>query len=268
MTKGIILIAVGHDNYHKMAECLANSIRHNCGEELRICLVSDRPNNENKLFTDFIDLPKTDLHPLRIKAKLNELTPFDKTLYLDVDMISTMNKKISDLLDIETDFMIQNLGECFKSDWADVDQIKKEYGIDKLTAIFSECILWTKGEFSDRIFKKWDENFDNIRVQYRRFSDGVPDELPLMIALAELQIVPEKWTPIYWRGHGREMLKLSMGIINERYYGYSIGGNASDEKMKQQYDILSRHFAMVRGVRFPLYLHKAKRKWNTARVVC
>jgi hypothetical protein len=268
MTKGIILIAVGHDNYHKMADCLVNSIRQNCGEDLRICLVSDRPTHDEKLYTDFIDLPKTDIHPLRIKANLNELTPFDKTLYLDVDMISTMNKKISEILDIETEFMIQNLGECIKSDWADVEEIKKAYNVKKLTAIFSECILWTKGELSDKIFAKWGENFNNIKVDYRKFANDIPDELPLMIALAQLEIEPVKWIPIYWRGHGKEMLKLSMGLINERYYGYSIGGNANDEKMKHQYDILSRHFAMVRGVRFPIYLHKAKRKWNPSRIVC
>lgn len=268
MEKGIILLAVGHDNYHKMADCLANSIRVNGSKDLRICLVSDRDNHPDNLYTDFVGLPKSDIHPLRIKAKLNELTPFDKTLYLDVDMICTMNKNMAELLEVESDFMIQNFGECIKSDWADVEEIKKAYDVKYLTAIFSECILWTKGKKSDEIFKKWSDNFDDIRVDYRKFAFDIPDELPLMIALAQLNVVPEKWNPIYWRGHGREMMKLSMGLINDRFYGYSIGGNANDEKMKQQYDILSRHFAAVSGVKYPLYLHKAKRKWNPARVSC
>lgn len=270
MTKGIILIAIGHDNYHRMAENLAASIRVNGDKDLQICLVSDRATNTNPLFDCFIDIPKgyTDASPLRIKAQLNELTPFDKTLYLDVDMICTMTKNMGELLDIDTDFKIQNLGECHKSDWADVEKIKSEYKVTYLNAIFSECFLWTKGEQSDKIFKAWQKHFDNLKVEHRLFAGGIPDELPLMIALAELDIVMPVWTPIFWRGHGREMLKHSMALINERFYGYSIGGNANDPKMKEQYDLLSRHFARVNEKAFPLYLHKPKKKWASMRTSC
>lgn len=270
MTNGIILLATGHDNYHRMAENLAMSIRAKAGEDLPICLVSDR-RSHCKYFTDFIDLPKdlADITPLRIKAQLNELTPYDKTLYLDVDMICTMEKNMADLLEIETDFLIQNLGKCLKSDWADVNDLKDAYGLKKLTAIFSECFVWTKGEQSDKIFKAWQKHFDDgIKVEYRKFNGGIPDELPLMIALAELEIELPRWIPIYWRGHGKDMLRFSMQLINERFYAYSIGGNGADQKMKEQYDILSRHFARVNDVKYPIYLHKAKKKWSALRVSC
>lgn len=269
MSKGLILIAAGHQNYLRMAENLVNALRYHA-PDLNVCLLTDQTPRMPELFTKVITIGKKDyrVSPLELKSKLNKYTPFKHTLYLDVDMIPTMHKSIMGLFESESEFLIQNLGEAKKSDWADVDEVKKVYKLDHLTAIFSECFIWKSGEVADSIFKKWQEHYHKLKVEYKTFAGYVPDELPLMITLSELKIYPTRWVPIYWRGHGREFLTLSMSLINEKYYCYSIGGNANDAKMQTQYDLLSRHYANVSGVKFPIYLYKPKRVWDNLRQSC
>ena len=269
MSKGLILVAVGHANYLRMAENLANALKYNAGE-LQICLLTDGQTNRPELFSKVIPITKKDYKysPLEIKSKLNKYTPFKHTLYLDVDMIPTMHKSIMELFESESEFMIQNLGEAKKSDWADVDEVKKVYKLDHLTSIFSECFIWKSGELADSVFKKWQEHYHKLKVEYKKFAGYVPDELPLMIALSELKIYPVRWVPIYWRGHGKEFLTLSMSLIHQKYYCYSIGGNANDVKMQTQYDLLSRHYANATGVKFPIYTYKPKKGWDYLRQSC
>jgi len=269
MEKGLILLAAGHRNYLKMAENLANSIRVH-SPDLKICLLTTSEPERRHLFTKVVKITDKDYKysPLEIKSKLNKYTPFKHTLYLDVDMIPTMHKSILELFETQSEFQIQNLGEATKSDWADVEEVKKVYKLDHLTAIFSECFIWKSGEVADGIFKKWQDHYHKLKVEYKKFAGYVPDELPLMIALSELKIYPVKWMPVYWRGHGREYLNLSMSLINERYYCYSIGGNTNDIKMQTQYDLLSKHFANVTGVRIPIYTYKPKKNWDYLRQSC
>ena len=268
MDKGLILIAYGHDNYLRMATNLVNSLKVNA-PDLKVCLLTDKQ-VEKGLFDKIVKISAKDfkISPLELKSKLNKYTPFKHTIYLDVDMIATMHRSITELFDMQGEFTIQNMGEAVQNHWADVELLKKTYKVEHLTAIFSECFVWKQGELADEIFKKWQSHFHTIKVEYKKFNGYVPDELPLMIALAELKIYPTKWIPIYWRGHGREFVNLSMSAISQRFLCYSIGGNQNDDKMKVQYDLLSKHFASVTGVKLPYYTFKSKKTWNNLRTSC
>ena len=106
---GILLIAVGHGNYAKMACTLACSIRAN-GIELPIALVHDAntyryiTDEYRGFFNEFIAIPDECITLgektcyIKAKAHMYDLTPFDSTLFLDVDIVASNNGKLAEVI--------------------------------------------------------------------------------------------------------------------------------------------------------------------------
>jgi lipopolysaccharide biosynthesis glycosyltransferase len=108
-SRGIIYIAIGL-NYLEMAISSAMSVLTNCIDPIDIVIFTDQPFNRNCLGVSIRNISDrikdiNHLSPGRIaaylKTKLNKLTPFDQTLYLDSDLIAVQD--ISRIWDYCTD---------------------------------------------------------------------------------------------------------------------------------------------------------------------
>jgi len=124
MTTGILLIGIGHKNYGCMAANLAMSLRAN-GCHLPITLVTQadtitRLDEDYKaLFTEIKEIPPhcytlkdNETCYIKAKAHMDELTPYDYTLFIDADVIMINNHKINEVIAALNgiDFAVKNSG--------------------------------------------------------------------------------------------------------------------------------------------------------------
>ena len=223
MTTGILLIGIGHKNYGCMAANLAMSLRAN-GCDLPITLVTQpetitRLDDAYKaLFTDikYIEPHCYTLNDntecyIKAKAHMDELTPYDYTLFIDADVIMINNHSIN--AEIEKlkgiDFTIKNKGLNNKfSIWADMNEVVSEYKLEDkdIYEIHSEFIWWKKGQPA---MAKWAENFENLKVTPTNFAGCIADELPLFISMAQTDTKPHMlaYNPIYWFNQDSKLQK-------------------------------------------------------------
>lgn len=284
MTTGILIIAAGHKNYGQLSGTLAMSLRAN-GCNLPIC-VAHTPDTLSRLtdeylgfITDFVLVKEHQMTLsgetcfIKIKAHMNELSPYDNTLFLDADIIMLNNGKINEILkELETvDFAIKNSGftkfdsEKIKPDsmqWANLLEVKEKFGFtdEEIWNVHSEFIWWKKSEENNRLFAKWVENFENIRVENIEFASCIPDELPLWISMCQTGHKPHKenFHPTFWPMDSAKTMRIK--DLKDDYCGVSIGGNSISESQKNNYDILVTLFARQMNLR-QKFLCQPKKRW-------
>ena len=120
-TKGVLLIALGHSQYGNMAVNLANSIKYN-NKNTKIHLVYTE--SAFSQVTDFSNFDSKEICPkeyykngeqtvfIKAKTHLYDLTPFDETIFLDVDTILFGGKDFNKFFDEfkDYDFTSENYG--------------------------------------------------------------------------------------------------------------------------------------------------------------
>lgn len=286
-TQGILLLALGHPNYGSMAANLAMSIK--CNGKTNIALayggnaLSHLDKSRLDLFDQLIEVPKkyyTNKEGFEefIKAKvyLYELSPFDETIFLDADMISTNGKSFNDLFkELESvDFTMQNRGskdinETFPnlySFWMNVDDMKKAYQFTdgKYYQLASEFIYFKKAERVESLFDDAIEAYENPKLKFIKFAGGIADEAVFSIAMIQNNLYPhaDNFCPIYW--HQAEKKNLQSSLLNSLYYGYSLGGSHSSEKEKKVYDNYVQFFCNKSGLQNQ-YKAKSKASFNPDR---
>jgi len=276
MKTGILIIAVGAKGYGQLAGSLAASLRAN-NVTLPICLAHQKDTITRldeqylSLFTDFVliddkHITLNDNVECFIKAKshMDELTPYDYTLFLDADVLAlnngTINAEIEKLKDI--DFTIKNKGlNKTVSIWADMNEVVKVYELENkdVYEIHSEFIWWKKGHPA---MVKWAENFENLKVKPTNFAGCVADELPLFISMAQTNTKPhiDNYNPIYWFNQNNRQQKRIKDMKEEGYCGLSIGGNAIPTVQREAYDVLVTIYAKILNLR-QTFKAQPKRKW-------
>lgn len=274
LKKGIILISTGHANYGKMAYNLAITIKG--VESIPIAVVHDHTslahlNDKQKEVFDFmIEMPGAFAKGFGAKLHLDQVTPFDKTLYLDVDML-WLGLKPSDLFkELDgVDFSIITEGTSDNPNnkyyfWADPKEIKEAYKVDKVLQTRSEVIYFEKGT---KVFKKARELKPQLKLKtIRMFGEHIPDELYFNIATALLETKPhkEKWMPAYWSRLNNEIMP-NLSVLFKEYYLLSFGSNAASPSMKRAYDNVMQ--VACNKLRMPyLFKLKSKKEWAPGRL--
>lgn len=267
LEKGIILISTGHPYYGRMAYNLALSIK--ACEEIPVAVVHDETSlkhlNEKQLsiFDTRIPIPAEYRIGVQAKLHLDELTPFEKTLYLDVDMVWIGKRTPSSLFTqmAGTPFAAISEGDSNKPNkkyyfWADVEEIKTAYKVEKVPQVRSEVIYFESNEvFVEARKLKPAQKLNTIRM----FGTVIPDELYFNIALAVLRVEVRQWDPAYWpRLHGEQVPAPS--ALAQGYYLLSAGSNYVSPVMRRTYDALMNHAANKKGVThlFPI---RSKKEW-------
>lgn len=263
---GIILLALGHPYYGRMAYNLAMSIKA-VDSSVDITLVYTdgaiaHINHRNMwVFDNKMQIENTD-QPFGVKMQLYDLTPYERTLYIDADTLWVSKQSPAKLLEQLKGVPFTGITEGFhdyedhsKSDhsknyffWADLEEIKETFPLaswsDKSKTIYQwrgEFIYFEQGEDAEELFSVMRAVYTRARTMQtvKKFADHIPDELAINIGAAMCGIAPHvyKWKPTYWdRINGNSMPDIAS--LQHSYYVISCGSNASSGALKRVYDRL------------------------------
>ncbi len=275
MLTGILLIATGHPYYGNMAYNLACSIK-SVNNQTKISVVYNDDSlshlswDQCSIFDSKILLPKDYRTGFGVKLHLDELTPYQKTLCLDVDML-WLGKNPDDLFKelFGIDFTIITEGNSDMPNnkyyfWADPVEIKKEYGVEIVWQSRSEVMYFEHG---CKVFEMARSLKPESRLKtIRMFGKWIPDELYFNIAMAVLGLNPHvaKWMPAYWSRLNNEVMP-NMAVCYRDYYLLSFGSNAATPIMKRAYDNVMK--VVCNKLRMPyMFKLKSKKEWAPERL--
>lgn len=278
--QGILLLAIGHPYYGRMAYNLAMSIKA-VDRSVSITLVYTEGaiahiNQRNMfVFDNKMAYPDSD-KPFGVKLELYDLTPYERTLYIDVDTLWVNKQSPAVLFDQLKGVPFTGITEGFhdykdptKSEhsknyffWADLDDIQNVYVIDnqKMYQWRSEFIYFEKCELAEKFFGFSKNVYADPHLKtIKKFADNVPDELAINIGAAMTGIHPHiyKWRPSFWdRLNGDSMPTIDE--LQSRYYVISCGSNASGGALKRIYNRVASASAYRLGLQhvFPLISKK------------
>jgi len=283
MSKGVIILALGHSNYGNYAIQLCRSIKA-VDESANITLLYNDSaithfKNNTSIFDNVIEVPRefyiTNGLPDYVKAKtyLYELSPYDETIYIDADVIWLPQRKISELFNelSNTDIIISNRGKELLKDskkgfihWADPEEIREVYGTKgNIYNLSSEFIYFKKCNKVELFFDYAIVAYFNPKIKYKKFAHHLPDELAFIIAMIQTGIeFISPFTPFYWEQFEVKSTRKTKPVfqIYKEYYGYSMGGNINTTNQEQIYNniaALSNNKFKVKGY-FPA---KSKKNW-------
>src|SRR5690606_115314 len=173
MSKGILLMCFNTPTYGRYAYNMAHSIMNY--SNLPIHLICDKKSImriETSIFSavEFIDFERNETGRVDncfAKTKLFERSPFEKTLYLDVDGVMLKNpEEIFNALDGKPIY-VQPMGQGGKNDnisytWASNEIVWEKYKL-KDDAVFPSCqtsiIYFEKNKESKEFFRKLSANY-------------------------------------------------------------------------------------------------------------
>ncbi len=282
MKKGILLIAIGHSNYMKMAINLAASIKatdYNCP----ICIVHDDETikvlkeNQKFLFDKYVSCPSkaymTNGQTEYIKAKtwMYDLSPFNETLFLDVDMIWLLRH--SPLMAIQKlsghNWTMANTGIANESYWCDIEEVKKVYKTkNPLWNYHSEFVYFKKCKETRKYFTEVKRRYLNPKLSELRIFGGarLADELAFELASIVTGQYPHKenFNPVMWYVRDDKEKHLRTYELKDKYLAYSVGGSYNPPFAKNNYNILAASAFARLGLHHP-YKLKDKRSFLTER---
>jgi hypothetical protein len=306
-SRGILLVALGAPEYGYMAANLAASIRHN-DKGVNIHLVyADRSITHftaahKALFTSMAECPveyytrgtgdegrgtstpttgNRQLTTEYIKAKthLYDLTPYDETLFLDVDMYILPSTRMSNVLaDLSAvcHFTIENRGyadlslpveqlDPDYSTWVNIHEVKNHYKTKgRFYHLHSEFIFFKKNVKNKKFFDKVREVYDTRPLKWRVFDGAVPDEYAYDIAAAVLGHYPHQdgYIVVYW--HGMDGHKDWNKDVIKNYIGFSLGGNYIPDWINQKVNAYKQLYRQSLKLTH-LFNVPPKKRWNSKR---
>ena len=149
-TQGVILCAVGHHYWGKLAENLAMSLKSSC-PELKITLA--KAGNVNiemrNLFHKVVNIPENYYHigekqeMLMIKAYLDKLSPYDRTIYLDCDTLWLPQRSIDGLFKELKGNLITMQNRSFQS----IENPTKGFGVWAETQDVIDAYKFKQGKY-------------------------------------------------------------------------------------------------------------------------
>jgi hypothetical protein len=251
LKRGIILFACGHAYYGRLSYNFAVSVKA-VDPTFPVVVVhsenslSHLSDDKRAIFDQMILLPGGT--GFGVKLQLDLLSPFEETLYCDVDMAWMPKRNPNELFDELKDIDFTSITEGHTGEpspkyyfWADPDEIRKKYGIEgKIYQWRSEVMYFKKTEKVKELFTlaravHTSPGLDSVI----KFGSQVPDELGLIIATASLGIEPHvyKWCPALWpRLHGNNYGQ----DLYDKYYLLSCGGNYATGDIKKIYNNILR----------------------------
>ncbi len=281
-TRGILLLAIKHMNFGRMAENLAITIKQ-ASPSMPITLACDAQGLSDikykgifdKIITVPIDyyLHNGMFHAIKAKTFLYNLTPYDETLYFDADMLWLPHHNVEKLFDSQKGkFNIKNTGKVnLDGDFPDaytwwtpsLTNVKEVYNLTgDYYSLSSEVIYFKKDKDVQNLFKEAQKLYD-FKAKYLPFAGGVPDELLFSVAMCKIGIYPSKfqWIPSYWED--AEKRNLNREDMYKDYYLYSIGGKVQMSFVKKLYNEVVQAAYKNAGYVHPFLLTKAteKRMW-------
>ena len=284
-TQGIIIYAIGHENYYRMAEVLAASIAVNASKPLSVAILCDDPKkiHHRSLFHRVIEIEdKYFLVDGKVvfnnaTIRMYQFSPYQHTLKLDADMIWLNGRDPLELFaQLEgVELGLMNGGKGWgkgNSVWTDEDALRDAYGFGgdhHLYKIYGEFVYFQKGAKAQSFFKAAKAIYQKPKVKSAPFSNGTfTDELAFQIAAMSTGIYPhaEGFTHVFNSFLGRRDLQHKYAYqLPKEFFAWSIGGNYNSPWIKGQYNILANHYYKKLGLQNP-YQVKDKRSFLPERI--
>ena len=261
--KGIILLATTVPYYTHMAYNLAVSIRNKSDIEITLFHEGaglDYLFEDQKKIFNLIPLPLCYItengkrEPYKAKTCIYDLSPYDETLYLDVDMIFSPYKSadqiFQELKGTPLQFAVhgeKTMDENLKSEWVDLSEVKEKYGFNHWYDLSSEFIYFEKCDATKKIFDDAKEFYSTHGLKLKEFKEegrepqvmfksGTPDELPFSLSLEKNNYkIKAPYYPSYWQPRYFNKIKKEEEIWNN-FYLLSVGGAVSINYIKRIYD--------------------------------
>lgn len=226
---------------------------------IEICLAHDEKairhlnEKERALFDHFIAVDPSDYmvdgkpQYQRLKLCAYKYSPFDCSLYIDVDTIWFPEKKVSDLIGhlIPYDFYIGKNTEHdpknkFKISnytyWENPDRIAKHFGLtNPIPQTVSGLFWFKKCDWCERLFKRCLEVYADKSAPCRKWANGKPDEYCFNVALSESNYKQKNSHFVYFD-------KIN-GIITrdqmyDNFWALAAGGNKLIDVVRSLYNDL------------------------------
>lgn len=261
MENGIVLIAVGNPYFGKQAYNLAATLK--ASEKVDITLIYDEQALSHlhplchKVFDQKIKSPLNYTGfeaAMELRMLLPKLTPYQKTLSLDVDMVWLGQNRLAELFDLLTEeqdityvnegyFSLDGEADDATKDylpWAHPAAIKEAYDITgKLYQMRGEFILFRKSQRVVSAFKAAQKIRKKPKIEPYTLGGSITEEFALNIAFNQHGIEPHisKWPATYWpymNGGYTPPIKE----LRDKYYGLSAGGNIVSTSLRTAYNTL------------------------------
>lgn len=260
----ILLLAFGKRGYAHMAYNLAFSIKQ--FSKVPICIyhdgVLDALNDNQKSLFDIIERFEGG-NPGYVKTRMYELSPFEKTLYVDVDSlalqdISTMIQKLD-----EVDFFVhipaiqtRNQNDPMQhTTWAWSDDVWKHFNLpeDAKFPLTNTSMVWfKKSPLTEKIFTGWKDNI-NTPIPVNRLREqwgaGQPDELYLSASLAQHKVEVPRDSYMFF---GNYFDNRTFNQLQRDFYFMTIWGGRGFTKLRycEWYDRLLESWHRQKGLHF------------------
>lgn len=244
----ILLISFGNGAYAKFASNLAHSIKYFCNVEITLASDGCHIGYDMSCIDKIIPFTPADYNndPCLIKISLNKITPYQHTIYLDVDMVCLQDpRKLFDTV-LENNFWIDALRQTDENWWMKSSKVEG-YGCPKIFNDVNSSIM--KFSKSDGYFNRLKRLYDVINKKDLKNTWGkkhfIPDEVLHSCLLQE----PIESTGCVWYCDKQEQPDNAYFLS---MYGYGI----SKSTPKQMYDLaMSRYTAEPYKIN-TIYKHK------------
>lgn len=315
MTKGILLLATTYHQYGQMAVALAATIKRHW-PDIQIALACDQMGIKSigagiDFFDHVIDVePKTfkvrgKESPHRVKLFLDQLTPFDRTLYLDADSMVWPEADLNAIFDqpealkIQLEYFTDIANPVAKSQmkpaspgrlynglkgikggtsttiWFDDYDVVSEYNLTDghIPSYNASFMLWSKKDKHVKAFwEKAREIYDNPHpnIKWTGFAGDMPDEYAFDIASILLGIkfdYPRYWPLLHDKPKGVYGMR-DMAQMSIGFTMYGPNYNNTNSSFVGTYDNMNIANAMWwrdKGRVYIPYRFVNKSKWNTLR---
>jgi hypothetical protein len=281
MEKGIIIIGAGNEYYGRQACSLAASIRSSdkeipvlilttpgCIPDRMLSIIQANANVTIDYLPEFAFMEGEKQNFFKSKVYAYDLSPFDKTILLDADMLwitpDNTDRLFAELS--KTPFSMSNEGKVnvregtidttrWYTIWAEYNQIIKHYKTrlgDFYYQLRSEFMYFEKSPTMKKFFSIAKKIYDAPRVDHVKIGGHTPDELPLSLASSITGIYPhkDKWTPAYWYFR-RQMMHQGQMNSSEIQFSYpilSIGGNVQNKELRDFYNARAKYYCSKIGL--------------------
>lgn len=256
LKKGILLVSFGSSTYAKYAYNMAYSIKHYC-QSLSVFLYTDGIGMDQIDHSVFDKVEHFDFNlqdPGLNKINLFELSPFENTLYLDVDGvclkdISTLFEQLegSDVFAQVIDFGKKD-DKITYSEWADNPTVWEHFKLKDdaiLCGLQTSVIYFNRSKVSLSFFKQLKENYNNKLPKEKYllmwgFKKHHPDELYYSGTMAQCDILPDKRIqPVFFPDKVESVTK----IFSDHYILSHFGGQSLVRPYA--HDLYNRHCAAI-----------------------
>jgi hypothetical protein len=305
--KGVIILALGHANYGRMALNLAVSLKSVNGMNgVHVTLLHSAGietlynHNELQFFDGFIEVPENyykfqgDKEYQMAKCYMYDLSPYQKTIYLDADSLWLPERKIDSLFDecynqpvsfqCIDKWDIQGEWGCLwtagKEKNDGLKQIRELYDITDNRTIYemqSSFMYFEKSRVAKAFYDTAKECYIKRPFWFYTWNGGIPDELVFNIssAINEIKLPKFPYTPLWFidyenrfkNDNSRSISLRNRGTIWSKYYAFSMAGNTNPQRAVEIYDDLVKGYysRFPAKIRFP-WLWKQKRQYLTTRL--